>query len=112
MPAPSPLTPLNPSLFDILTPLHTHLTRLLLSPSPTPTSPSTSDPTAPLNPKDLLGLASTLVGKIQKAKTMVNGLEGVELGVEEQEELIGWLEGEVKRGKGVLGGLRGEGGRG
>ncbi len=64
-----------------------------------PTVPD--DPAALLNPKDVPTLASTLVGKIQRAKAMVRGLEGVDLGVGEQEELIRRLEVEVKRGEGI-----------
>jgi len=135
---PSPTNPpttaaLPPSTFDIIPPLHTLLTRLLLPPptnashttqpqsgitpaalSPAPAnSPSVQNQiisTSYLFPKDLSIAASAVKIKIQKARVVVTGLPDVERTIEEQESEIGELEWEVERLKGVLKEL-GESGR-
>lgn len=136
---PSPTNPpiaaaLPPSTFDIIPPLHTLLTRLLL-PSPPNTSQTTQlhsgitpaalspapanspsvqnqiiTSTSYLSPKDLSIAASAVKIKIQKARVMVAGLPDVERTTEEQEIEIRELVGEVKRLRGVLKEL-GESGR-
>ncbi len=135
---PSPTNPpttaaLPPSTFDIIPPLHTLLTRLLL---PTPTNASqTTQPqsgitpaalspapdnspsvqsqitsTSYLSPKDLSIAASAIKIKIQKARVAVAGLPDVERTIEEQESEIREFDGEVERLRGVLKEL-GESGR-
>lgn len=102
-PSPSPLPP--PQLFDILPPLHTLLSRLLLPPSLDGTTPS-PDTTAPLSPKDLATAASSITNKIQKARVAVRELPGTEMGIEEQEDVIQELEEESGRLRGVEEGIR------
>ncbi|KAM0798672.1 RNA polymerase II transcription mediator complex subunit 9-domain-containing protein [Usnea florida] len=91
---PPPTNP-PPPLFDILPPLHTLLTRLLLPDALTPSPPT------PLSPKDLATAASSITAKIQKARTAARELPGMEMGIKEQEEVIRELEGESRRLRGV-----------
>lgn len=102
-PPPTPLPP--PQLFDILPPLHALLSRLLLPPSLDGTTPS-PDTTAPISPKDLATAASSITTKIQKARVAVRELPGVDMGLEEQEEVIAELEAESRRLRGVEEGIR------
>lgn len=94
-----------PQTFDILPPLHALLSRLLLPNNgadiPTP-SPATIKP---ISPKDLATAASSITAKIQKARVAVRELPGVEMGIEEQEDVIRELEGEVRRLRGVREGI-------
>lgn len=101
-PTPDTLPP--PQLFDILPPLHSLLSRLLLPPSTDGLTPS-PDTTHPISPKDLATAASSITNKIQKAQTAVRGLPGVETGIEEQEEVIAELEEESRRLRGVEEGI-------
>ena len=103
----SPLPP--PATFDFLPPLHTLLSRLLLPASnghlPS-NSPQINQPDQPLSPKDLAIAASAITAKIEKARGAVRSMEGVEMGLQEQEEIIGELEAEAARGKNKLENLR------
>ena len=108
-----------PSTYDILPPLHTILSRLLLPSSQTSSQPSTSPQaaispatsqnaiTTPLSPKDLTTAASAVKNKIQKARVVTSGLPDMERTVEQQEEEINELEEEVERLTGVLRGISG-----
>ena len=78
--------------FNILPPLHPILARLL-----------TND----LSPKDLHAAAAPIFVRIHRAKEIVGGLEGGDMGLKEQEELIALLEAQVERAEGVAQGLRG-----
>ncbi|KAL9101952.1 MAG: hypothetical protein Q9163_002840 [Psora crenata] len=99
-----------PQTFDILQTLYPLLTRLLQPPpaghSPTPNLGS--DSATSLSPKDLAASASTVLLKIQKARQAVEGLEGIDVSVEEQEDIIRELEEEAQRGQSVLSGLQGK----
>ena len=44
--------------------------------------------------------------RIAKARQVVRGTDGVEMSVEEQEDVVRELEGELERGRGVLAALR------
>ncbi len=124
---------LPPSTFDIIPPLHTLLTRLLLPPAtnashttqpqsgiaPAALSPAPANSpfvqsqitsTSYLFPKDLSIAASAVKIKIQKARVAVAGLPDVERTTEAQESEIGELEEEVEKLRGVLKEL-GESGR-
>lgn len=103
-PPPSTLPP--PHLFDILPPLHALLSRLLLPHSLDGTTPSPdTTATAPLSPKDLATAASSITNKIQKARVAVRELPGVEISIEEQEDVIAELEEESRRLRGVETGI-------
>ena len=98
-----------PATFDILPPLHALLARLLLPTNSTTlssSSPQSSQSEQPLSPKDLATAASAITAKIQKARLAVWSMQGVEMGLQEQEEIIAELQSEVLRGKAVLQGLR------
>lgn len=91
-------------LFDILPPLHSLLSRLLLPPSADGLTPAT-DTITPLSPKDLATAASSITNKIQKARIAVRELPGVEMSIEEQEDVIAELEEESRRLRGVEEGI-------
>lgn len=93
-----------PQVFDILPPLHSLLSRLLLPPPADGLTPS-ADATSPLSPKDLATAASSITNKIQKARTAVRELPGIEMGIEEQEDAIRELEEESRRLRGVEEGI-------
>ncbi|CAF9912401.1 MAG: hypothetical protein ALECFALPRED_008107 [Alectoria fallacina] len=103
-PPPSSTLP-PPQLFDILPPLHALLSRLVLPPSLDGTTPS-PDTIAPISPKDLATAASSITSKIQKARVAVRELPGVEMGIEEQEDVMAELEEESRRLRGVEEGIR------
>ncbi|CAD6581651.1 MAG: hypothetical protein ASARMPREDX12_000621 [Alectoria sarmentosa] len=103
-PPPSSTLP-PPQLFDILPPLHALLSRLLLPPSLDGATPS-PDTMAPISPKDLATAASSITSKIQKARVAVRELPGVEMGIEEQEDVMAELEGESRRLRAVEEGIR------
>lgn len=94
-----------PQLFDILPPLHSLLSRLLLPASADGLTPS-PDTTTPISPKDLATAASSITHKIQKARTAVRELPGIEMGIEEQEDVIAELKEESRRLRGVEEGIR------
>lgn len=103
-----------PSTFDFLPPLHSLLVRLILSSPPTVAGshvavsplPLSNGTDQPLSPKDLATAATAVTAKIQKARAAVRAVEGIEMGIEEQEDVIRELEEEVKRGRRVLDDLR------
>lgn len=117
-PAAALLPPLpSPSTFDILPPLHAVLSRLLLPPTnsqQTTTStplqsssssqplPGTPAPSSYLSPKDVAIAASGVKLKIQKARAAVHNLPDVERDVTELQVEIKELEDEVRRLTGVL----------
>ncbi|KAF6235624.1 hypothetical protein HO173_006307 [Letharia columbiana] len=103
-PPPSNTLP-PPQLFDILPPLHSLLSRLLLPPSADGLTPS-PDTITPVSPKDLATAASSITNKIQKARVAVRELPGVGMGIEEQEDVIAELEEESRRLRGVEEGIR------
>lgn len=129
MPAPTsapppPLLP-PPQTFDLLSPLSPLLSRLLLaqpatsssqatspaggiSSSTSPPPPATNHDTgdAPLSPKDFPAMVQQIHARIAKARQVVRGTDGVEMSVEEQEDVVRELEGELERGRGVLAALR------
>ena len=64
-------------------------------------------------PKDVSTVASGIMVKMMKARVAVREMPGVEMGIGEQEGVIGELEEEVGRLGGVIGGMgRGRGGGG
>ncbi|KAL9134607.1 MAG: hypothetical protein Q9175_004206 [Cornicularia normoerica] len=97
-PTPNTLPP--PQLFDILPSLHSLLSRLLLPPSADGLTPSL-DSITPISPKDLATAASSITNKIQKARTAVRQLPGVDMAIEEQQDVIAELEEESRRLRGV-----------
>lgn len=94
-----------PQTFDILPPLHTLLSRLLQGEAHNISNLS-PEATTILSPKDLATAASGIMAKLQKAKTVVKELPGVEMGIEEQAGVIGELEEEVRRLREVEKGIR------
>ncbi|KAK3168189.1 hypothetical protein OEA41_004635 [Lepraria neglecta] len=98
-----PLPP--PQTFDILPPLHALLSRLLLPNNGAEISSPSPDTVTPISPKDLATAASSITAKIQKARAAVRDLPGVEMGIEEQDDVIRELEEEVRRLRGVQEGI-------
>jgi hypothetical protein len=60
----------------------------------------------PLDIKDLDAAANSIMVQIQRAKTAVMGLQGVDRTVEEQEEEIKWLEEKIEKQRGMMGKLK------
>lgn len=101
-PVPNTLPPAQ--LFDILPPLHSLLSRLLLPPFADGLTPVT-DTITPLSPKDLATAASSITNKIQKARVAVRELPSAEMSIAEQEDVIAELEEESRRLRGVEEGI-------
>ena len=94
-----------PQTFDILPPLHSILSRLLLSRDPNDPSSPSPEAQAPIAPKELGAAASTISNKIQRARAAVNDLPGIEVTIEQQETVISDLEEEVRRLNRILEGI-------
>ncbi|KAI4253250.1 MAG: hypothetical protein L6R42_007661 [Xanthoria sp. 1 TBL-2021] len=85
----NPATLPPPSTFDIIPPLHTTLSRLLLSDSTTsPTSPSSSGNQGPLSPKDLAAAVSEVRARITRARSIIAGMQDSDRTIEDQKEEI------------------------
>ncbi|KAL8999636.1 MAG: hypothetical protein Q9169_001596 [Polycauliona sp. 2 TL-2023] len=77
------------STFDIIPPLHTVLSRLLLSDSiASPTSPSHNGNQGPLSPKDLAAAISEVRARIARARSITAGMQDSDRTIEEQNEEI------------------------
>ncbi|KAL8912844.1 MAG: hypothetical protein Q9171_002222 [Xanthocarpia ochracea] len=84
-----PATLPPPSTFDIIPPLHTILSRLLLSdPATSPTSPSNNSNQDPLSPKDLAAAVSEVRARIARARSIIAEMRDSDRTVEEQREEI------------------------
>lgn len=103
LPPPPPQAP-APSTFTIIPPLHTILSRLLLTnqsanplePNATPTPANTSND-GPLNPKDLAAAVSEVRARIKEARKVAESLPMGHATVEDLEGLVREGEGEVLR---------------
>ncbi|KAI4111430.1 MAG: hypothetical protein LQ339_000629 [Xanthoria mediterranea] len=85
----NPTTLPPPSTFDIIPPLHTTLSRLLLSDSATsPTSPSSNGNRGPLSPKDLAAAVSEVRARIARASSIIAGMQDSDRTIEDQKEEI------------------------
>ncbi|KAL8858395.1 MAG: hypothetical protein Q9178_005076 [Gyalolechia marmorata] len=84
-----PATLPPPSTFDIIPPLHTILSRLLLSdPATSPASPSNNSNQDPLSPKDLAAAVSEVRARIARARSIIAEMRDSDRTVEEQREEI------------------------
>ncbi|KAI9858631.1 MAG: hypothetical protein M1824_004212 [Vezdaea acicularis] len=92
-PLPVPLPP--PDVLDILSPLHTLLSRLLPPAGNSQHSLSTAAPTE-LDPQHLATEASSIKIRLQKARQAVNGLPDMDRTLKDQEEEIRELEMQVQ----------------
>ncbi|KAL8725354.1 MAG: hypothetical protein Q9166_007414 [cf. Caloplaca sp. 2 TL-2023] len=87
-----------PSTFDILPPLHSILSRLLLTESPTfPKSPSNNSSQGALSPKDLAAAISDVRARIARARGIIAKMQDSDRTVEEQQEEIAELKGILAR---------------
>ncbi|KAL8844419.1 MAG: hypothetical protein Q9176_001329 [Flavoplaca citrina] len=78
-----------PSTFDIIPPLHTTLSRLLLSePTTSPTSPSNNSNQGPLAPKDVAAAVSEVRARIARARSIIAQMQNSDRTIEEQKEEI------------------------
>ncbi|CAO1602575.1 MAG: hypothetical protein LQ349_006228 [Xanthoria aureola] len=85
----NPATLPPPSTFDIIPPLHTTLSRLLLSDSATsPTSPSSNGNHGPLSPKDLAAAVLEVRARIARARSIIAGMQDSDRTIEDQKEEI------------------------
>ena len=106
---PEPTTPSTlppPQTFDILPPLHDILYRLVLSRDTTKPSSPSPDPSNPISPKELSGAIVVIRNRVQKAREAVRGLPGVDMSIEQQQEVIVELEDEVKRLETITNGMK------
>lgn len=103
-PAPSTLPP--PQTFDILPPLHDILYRLLLPRDSTKPSSPSPETASPISPKELGGAIVAITNRVQKAREAVRDLPGIEMSIEQQQDVMEELEAEVRRLEAVTEGIR------